>query len=390
MPHIHLKENRAVSFPAQFADTRFEFIATNVKHTEEQLIAVEVENKKFFILLKDAQKRLAKSDKITRPSPTFLMHKALLDYVALSDADVFSSNVHTSEKNIHFQNDLKLKPIEFFTQNFPDDKELHIEVGFGSGRHLIHQALAHPEILFIGIEIHRPSIEQVLKQISIKKIENLLLLDYDARLFMELVPSNIVGKIYVHFPVPWDKKPHRRVISKAFINEAIRVLKVEGRLELRTDSDNYFNYAYETFISLQQLSLEIHKNRAIAVTSKYEDRWRRMEKNIYDVTMINTESSAPKEHNLDFSFPPIAYNTELFYQLNTKTLTFDEGFIHFERLYKIQDGGMMFRLSLGSFQRPEHVYLIINEETLSYFPQHLIATRTNYYLHQQLCKALNG
>ena len=390
MPHIHLKERKEATFPTSIGDSSFNFIATNVKHTEEQLIATQVENKKFFTLVKDGKKRLIKSDKITRPSPTFLMHKALLDYVKLTDAEVFSSNVHTSEKSIHFQDDLKLKPIEFFADNFPSAKEIHIEVGFGSGRHLVHQAVSNPDILFIGIEIHRPSIEQVLKQISIQKIDNLLLLDYDARLFMELVPSNLVGKIYVHFPVPWDKKPHRRVISKAFIEEAIRVLKVDGRLELRTDSENYYAYAYETFISLQHLSLEIHKNRSIAVTSKYEDRWRLMEKNIYDVTMINSEESPQRNDNISFEFPNNLLNPDRLHELNTKTLTFEGGFIHFERLYEIQDGGMMFRLSLGSFERPEHVYLILKEDSTSYFPQDLIATRTNLHVHLQLCKALHG
>ncbi len=390
MPHIHLKEHKEAHFPSSIGNSNFKFIATNVKHSEEQLIATEVENKKFFTLVKDGPKRLVKSDKITRPSPAFLMHTALLDYVKLTDAEVFSSNVHTSEKNIHFQEELKLKPIEFFAENFPTEKEIHIEVGFGSGRHLVHQAVANPDILFIGIEIHRPSIEQVLKQISIQNIDNLLLLDYDARLFMELVPSNIVGKIYVHFPVPWDKKPHRRVISKAFIEEAIRVLKIDGRLELRTDSENYYAYSYETFISLQQLSLEIHKNRCIAVSSKYEDRWRLMEKNIYDVTMINSELSPQRSEEISFEFPKNLLNPEHLHELNGKTVTFEGGFIHFERLYTIQDDGMLLRLSLGSFERPEHTYLILKEDSTSYYPQDLIATRTNLHVHQQLIKELNG
>jgi len=392
MPHIHLKERQDASFPANINKTTFDFIATNVKHSDEQLIATEVENKKFFTLLKSGEKRLVKSDKITRPSPTFLMHQALLDYVTLTDAEVFSSNVHTAQKNMHFEvEDLKLKPIEFFASHFSSDKEVHIEVGFGSGRHLIHQAVANPDILFIGIEIHRPSIEQVLKQIAIQNIENLLLLDYDARLFMELVPSNIVGKIYVHFPVPWDKKPHRRVISRAFIDEAIRVLKVDGRLELRTDSENYYAYSYETFMSLQQLSLEINKNRSIAVTSKYEDRWRLMEKNIYDVTLINSELSAERKVDVSFEFPSTPLNSEHLHALNGSTVKFEGGFIHFERLYKIEgSNGMMFRLSLGSFERPEHVYLIKQEDKTYYYPHDLIATRTNYHVHQELIKVLHG
>ncbi len=390
MPHIHLKERREIHFPCSIGNSNFNFIATNVKHSEEQLIATEVENKKFFTLIKDGPKRLVKSDKITRPSPAFLIHTALLDYVKLTDAEVFSSNVHTSEKNIHFQEELKLKPIEFFSKNFPTAKEIHIEIGFGSGRHLVHQAVANSDVLFIGIEIHRPSIEQVLKQISIQNIDNLLLLDYDARLFMELVPSNIVGKVYVHFPVPWDKKPHRRVISKAFIEEAIRILKVDGRLELRTDSENYYAYSYETFISLQQASLEINKNRSIAVTSKYEDRWRLMDKNIYDITMINSELSPQYSKEISFEFPKNLLNPEHLHKLNGKTVTFKGGFIHFERLYKIQNDGMLLRLSLGSFERPEHTYLVLKEDSTSYYPQDLIATRTNLHVHQRLIRELNG
>ncbi len=390
MPHIHLQERSAAHIPSQVGRSRFDFIATNVNHVQEQLIATEVAQKKFFILLKDAPKRLIKSDKITRPSPTYLIHSALLDYVTLTNAEVLSSNVHTAEKSIHLQEDHALKPVAFFTENFPTDRELHIEIGFGSGRHLIHQALQHPNALFIGIEIHRPSIEQVLKQISIQHIDNILLVDYDARLFMELVPSNIVSNIYVHFPVPWDKKPHRRVISKAFIEEAIRVLSCNGQLELRTDSERYYRYAYETFMSLRQLSLEIHKNRSIAVSSKYEDRWRLMEKNIYDLILINTEESPPHQNNVCFDFPENLLNTVRLHELNGNTITFEGGFIHFERLYAIEGGGMLFRLSLGSFERPEHLYLIFKEKETIYFPQEPIATRTNYKVHQQLIKELHG
>ena len=50
--------------------------------------------------------------------------------------------------------------------------------------------------------------------------------------------------------MPWDKKPHRRVINEDFINESVRVLKRDGFLHLRTDSDNYFNYSLNEFLKL--------------------------------------------------------------------------------------------------------------------------------------------
>jgi len=65
-------------------------------------------------------------------------------------------------------------------------------VGFGSGRHLLHQAINNPDILFIGIEIHFPSIEQVLKQITIK---NLHVVSVDSEKNEVLISGAIPGRI---------------------------------------------------------------------------------------------------------------------------------------------------------------------------------------------------
>ena len=184
---------------------------------------------------------------------------------------------------------------------------------------------------------------------------------------MEFIPSNIVDKIYVHFPVPWDKKPHRRVISTSFIEESRRVLKCDGQLELRTDSENYYAYAYETFINFSKTVLHINKNKDIAISSKYEDRWKKMEKNIYDITMINEEESPKLTLDGSFDFNRVKMSNEDILKLHTKTKRFNSGFIHFERAYTLEDG-VMLRISMGSFDRPEHLYLIIRDSKASYYP----------------------
>lgn len=279
MPHLHIEKFKEIEFPCKVDEVTFNFIASNHNHNNEKLISVKIDEDDFFLLVKEEEnKSLLKSDKLTRPASIYNVHRALLSYAKVAKLNVISSNVPEYQKNVHLEKVTALKSIEYFASNFPTDREVRIEVGFGSGRHLLHQAAKHKEILFIGIEIHRPSIEQVLKQITIQNLDNLFVLDYDARLFMELVPSNLVGKVYVHFPVPWDKKPHRRVISTSFIEESRRVLKVDGRLELRTDSENYYAYSYETFIAFHKTTLQINKNKDIAISSKYEDRWKKQEK----------------------------------------------------------------------------------------------------------------
>ena len=390
MPHLHIEDFKEIKFPQCYEDISFNFIAKNVNHNDEKLISVSVEGDEFFLLIRDEKEKcLLKSDKLTRPASIFNVHKALLSYAKLANLNVLSSNVPEIHKNIHLQEVSALKDINFFASEFLTNKKIQIEVGFGSGRHLIHQAVNNPDILFIGIEIHKPSIEQVLKQISIQNLNNLLVLDYDARLFMELVPSNVVGKIFVHFPVPWDKKPHRRVISTSFIKEAIRVLKVDGKLELRTDSENYYAYSYDTFIAFKKISLCINKNRDIAISSKYEDRWKKMEKNIYDVTMINEEESEKLIFIGDFNFSSVKLSNEELIKLHGVTKRFEEGFIHFERIYEIQNGVMM-RISMGSFDRPEHLYVLIRNNEASYYPSFPLKSKSNLSAHNFLNGVFHG
>ncbi len=390
MPHLHIKEFKEISFPSQNDDVEFSFMANNANNEGEKLICATVEGESFFLLVKEEEgRKLLKTDKLTRPASIYNVHKALHAYAQLASLEVLSSNIVVGNKNIHLKEVSALKKIEYFANNFPQDKEVRIEVGFGSGRHLLHQAANNKDVLFIGLEIHKPSIEQVLKQITIQGLENLLVLDYDARLFLELVPSNIVGNIYVHFPVPWDKKPNRRVISTSFIEESRRVLKVGGSLELRTDSENYYAYSYETFIAFNKTVLHINKNKDIAVTSKYEDRWRRMQKNIYDVKMINEEESEPLAIEGAFVFTEGSYSFENILALHGVTKRYEDGFLHFERVYRVEDG-VMVRISMGSFNRPEHLYVVVKESSASYFPELPLRSRSNLNAHKYLNEALHG
>lgn len=390
MPHLHIEKFKDIEYPQLHKEVSFNFIASNANHKDEKLISVSVESEDFFLLLKEEQNRkLLKTDKLTRPASIYNVHKALSAYADLAGLNVLASNVVSGQKNVHLEEVSALKKIEYFASNFPKDKEVHIEVGFGSGRHLLHQAQNNPDVLFIGIEIHRPSIEQVLKQVSIQNLENLLVLDYDARLFLELVPSNIVGKVYVHFPVPWNKKPHRRVISTSFIEECRRVLKVDGRLELRTDSENYYAYSYETFIAFNKTVLHINKNKDIAVTSKYEDRWKKMQKNIYDVTMINEEESEVLQIEGSFEFTKAKLNFEYILKLHGTTKRYEGGFVHFERAYLLQDG-IMLRISMGDFDKPEHLYVVVKEQKISYYPELPLKSRSNLKAHTFLDEVLHG
>lgn len=390
MPHLHLESFKPLTYPARCGEVDFLFQADYRNPEEGSLIAARYKEREFFLVYKNGAKKLLKSDKITRPSPNFILKHALLAYAKCAELSVLDSNVDDAPENAHLKTHDALKTISFFADNFPRDREVRIEVGFGSARHLLHQAAANPDVLFIGLEIHKPSIEQALKQIVIQKLDNIMVLDYDARLFLEFVPSNIVGKIYVHFPVPWDKKPHRRVISEAFLKEADRVLRIGGTLELRTDSENYYRFALETFSSPAISRFDVRKNQEIAIVSKYEDRWKKMEKNIYDVTFTCETQSPEAEYAGDFVFSGEPVDAAVIDRLSQETYKREWGFLHVERTYTIGENGSLIRLAMGSFDRPESTYVVIEQGQARYYPSLPVRSSANLKAHILLDELLHG
>jgi len=287
------------------------------------------------------------------------------------------------EQNISLKKEKKeskfLKPISYFEDFALKEKELNIEVGFGSGRHLLYQAKKHPSQLFVGLEIHTPSVEQVLRQIEIQGLKNILVVNYDARLFLEFLPSNSCRNIFVHFPIPWEKKPHRRVISKRFVDESMRVLQKGGVLNLRTDSKNYFRYSFEIFFAQKVCECKITKNREIEISSKYEDRWKKQNKNIYDLYLTSLEESAAKNMDYDFTF---AVKPKLQYEF--QSIKFENYFVHFENLFTIDAKRYLLKVSFGSFDKPENRYIFIDDGSVSYLFSAPTKTHINYLAHKKI------
>ncbi|QKE28968.1 tRNA m7G46 methyltransferase [Arcobacter acticola] len=396
MPHIVFERKELITTPSQKDGVDFEFIAKSYNFTQktrktEYRIALKNQGKEFLLSLKPKDENfMIKADKVTRLSPVTLVKNALNAYVSLNNANVLFSNTH----NLKLKDESKseyLKDINYFVDEFNTEKEIQIEIGFGSGRHLLHQAKVNPNIQFVGLEIHYPSIEQLLKQLELQNITNVLVVNYDARLFMEFIESNKVGKIFVHFPVPWDKKPHRRIYSNEFVNEALRVLKISGTLELRTDSRKYFDFCTEVLTNLPKGRITIDINKDLAVSSKYEDRWKKQGKNIYDVVLEAFNEDANINLDFDFSFDFEVNFENILKDIPTKSIIEKNFFIHVEELYVIEDikNSGLIKLTMGNFDRPVTKYLYVNEGKISYYQGNPLPTSANIDAHKKLKEILS-
>ncbi|AXH11929.1 tRNA (guanosine(46)-N7)-methyltransferase TrmB [Halarcobacter bivalviorum] len=396
MPHIVFnKINKELNVPSSLDGTNFNFIAKSYNFTDsprktEYKISTTRDKKEFLLTLREKEEKLLlKPDKVTRISPVQLIKDSLNSYAKITEAEIAFSNTQNFSQKVEPTQEY-LKDIDYFVNDFNTDKEIQIEIGFGSGRHLLHQAKTNPDVQFIGLEIHTPSIEQLLKQIKIQEIKNILVVNYDARLFMEFIKSNKVGRIFVHFPVPWDKKPHRRIYSNDFINEALRVLKITGTLELRTDSRKYFDYCVELLTNLPKGKITIDINKDLAVSSKYEDRWKRQGKHIYDVVLTCEENDAEINHEFDFSFKKEINFLEVIKRIPTKTLVEKDYFVHVEDIFTIEnkENSGLIQITFGNFDRPLSKYILVEEGKASYFQDSPLPTSANIKAHQKIKEIL--
>ncbi len=131
-----------------------------------------------------------------------------------------------------------------------------LEIGFGNGEHLAGQALKNPQTGFIGAEVFKNGVANLLSLITgIKqagdvpehisllpgRVDNIRVYDDDIRLLFARLPDNFLDKVFLLFPDPWPKKRHasRRFVNPENLQEIARILKPGGLLRIATDHPVY-------------------------------------------------------------------------------------------------------------------------------------------------------
>ena len=370
------------------SDSIFLFRAAEPKGYREMLSVDSGKSRFLLDIFKRERDYLIKCESSTRPLDIEEIKKVMKHLQESAGLEVINSNITLSDRKPPIPSEYE-KSIEDFEDFFSPFERVAVEVGFGSGRHLLYQAEKERDRLHIGIEIHTPSAQQLLKQIQLRGLDNIWVVNYDARLLMEMLPSNSCEAIFVHFPVPWDKKPHRRVISVPFVKESLRTLEKGGILELRTDSENYYRYALEVFSAFDKISFRVEKNSDIDVVSKYEARWKNQNKNIYNLSVECDTFDEDIEKDYDFSFKKAVKCSEI-YDIPEKALLFDGYFVHFGKRFVRSDGrGCLIECSFGSFDRPERKFIAVEDDKMRYIPFAPAANKTTHKADKKIREILN-
>ena len=114
-----------------------------------------------------------------------------------------------------------------------------LEIGFGMGDFLVHQALLHPHLQFIGVEPFKTGLISLLKKIKQHNIQNIHI--YQGVVHDILGKLPLLSAIYILYPDPWPKKRHhkRRLIQKEFLLQLYQHLKPGGKIYIASDHADY-------------------------------------------------------------------------------------------------------------------------------------------------------
>ena len=90
------------------------------------------------------------------------------------------------------------------------DRPVWLEVGFGGGEHLVHQAQANPDVAIIGAEPYINGVAMLLGKIRRAGVSNLAVHPGDARDLMDVLPKASIDRAFLLYPDPWPKTRHHR------------------------------------------------------------------------------------------------------------------------------------------------------------------------------------
>ena len=127
-------------------------------------------------------------------------------------------------------------------------RDLWMEIGFGAGEHLAHQASQFPNIGLIGVEPYVNGVAALLAAIKANSLNNIRLFDDDVRLLLPRLPDGCLGRLFILFSDPWPKARHnrRRVFTAENLIEFARILRSGAVLRFASDDMNYVRQALET------------------------------------------------------------------------------------------------------------------------------------------------
>ena len=171
-----------------------------------------------------------------------------------------------------------IAPLGKWNTLFAKDQPLTMELACGKGHYTLGLAQRFSNRNFLGVDIKGARIWRGAKDAIEGDISNAGFLRVDIMTMKRFFDQNEVSEIWITFPDPFLGKPNRRTTNPKFLDIYKEILIPGGLINLKTDSDELYEYTKE-IIEEEGLQLlddepDVHLNRPddpeLAIITYYE------------------------------------------------------------------------------------------------------------------------
>ncbi len=174
---------------------------------------------------------------------------------------------------------------------FHNKNPLNLELACGNGEYTVSRSIENKNNNYIGIDIKGSRLWKGAKSLELNNCKNALFLRIPIEQIADFFSEYEVNEILISFP---DPRPKKRDLKKRLTNENFlflyyNILKDGGRMLLKTDDPNLFDYSIEQ-IKISKFKIidytdDLYKSSKFEyhkmIQTKYEKRFLKEGKKIH-------------------------------------------------------------------------------------------------------------
>lgn len=164
---------------------------------------------------------------------------------------------------------------------FKNEKPIVLEIGCGKGEYTLALAEHYPDKNCIGIDLKGARIWKGAKTALGRDMKNVAFIRSDVEIINRIFGKYEIEEIWLTFPDPQMKKTNKRLTSTYFLNLYRDILKQEGVVHLKTDSNFQYSYTrelalindFEILAETENLYESEIADEILQVRTFYEQQW---------------------------------------------------------------------------------------------------------------------